>query len=476
MSKWEDKYNELSPKIDDMFKKQSSKIDKLSEERAKLMNNVNSNEYEKLTNELNSAKKERKRIEKLKSNLKQVSHIIEYRNELKGQLKKLKEEVQRRNSLKQAAGRQKALENKIAEYQERYEKIGKEIKEVNRKLRDLKPEEKDKKAELEDKLLDLEIEKEEITKEMPKAQDRRDKQEEILKQGLGRKTTLSELSQEEIDEKSLDIQNKISKCDLVANCLMNGLNWDSIDMKLDNWKDKKFTAKDDKLSKAKENAKKDTEKEPEQPDIDLGDNGIDTRVPAVKTTFADRHPRLAKIFRKIKNIFSKSKKSNEEKGKTAEELQDEMLKAKIAEAVAKIKGDRDEQKGEKEEPQKDLPKDMEKKEEEKKELEEKKTEKKPEEEVSFKEYIRQIAKKGIAEVEREQKEAREKVEREQRETRLKDARAKLAERQKANREAEEKKFGKEYAVKSAEERKYSKGYTKALNDFKREAKDHDMSR
>lgn len=486
MSKWEDKYYEISPKIDNMIQEQRDKIRKMKRKNVNLEKDDGSVKAEEHIYKLNKAKKENQRLENLKPKLKLVANIIAYKNKLKGQLKELKEEGQRRNSLKQAASRQETLENEIAEYQERYEKIGKEIKEVNRKLKELKPEEKDKKVELEDKLLDLEIEREEITKEMPKVQDRRDKQEEILKQGLGRKTALSELSQEEIDDKSLDIRNKISKCNLVAQCLMNGLNWDSIDMKLDSWKDKKFTSKDDKLSKAKDNAKKDTEKElekdkdepqkePEKPPIDLGDNGIDSGVPAVKNTFADRHPRLAKIGRFFKNIFSRTKRTEVKQGKTAEELQDEMIKAKIAEAMERITGDRNAQKEEKEQPQKDLPKDMEKK-EEKKELEEKKTEKKPEEELSFKEYIRQIAEKGMAKVEKEQREAKQKEEREQKEARLKGAREKLAEKQKVNREAEKRKFGEKYAVNSAEERKYSEGYSKALKDFEEVAKDHDMSR
>lgn len=449
MSKWEDKYNELSPKIDDMIKKQKNNIKRMKEKKVNLEKNGESEEAKKQIGELNKAKKEKQRLEKLKLNFKQVSNIIEYRDKLKGQLKELKEEVQRRDNLKQAASRQEALENKIAEYQKRYEEVSKEIKRVNRKLKDLKLEEKDEKAELEEELLNLEIEREEITKEMPKAQEKRDKQEEILKNGLGKKT---ELSREEIEKKSFDIQSKINKCNLVANCLVNGLSWDSIDMHIDNWKDRKFTAKDGKLADNIKDANREEEQpvkrddEPlkemmnqekgnENPEIDNRTHITDKEVEKIareqqklpnlkKATFWDT--KIGKAFSKLgrfcKNVGilfketfinenSKKEISNKpnEKDveKSVEELQDKLQREQIAETVKEIMGEKSMQKDVKE---------------------------KPVEELSFKEYIKQIAEKGMAEVEREQREAREKSIRE-----------KLAERQRANRDVEEKKFGKAYA-------------------------------
>lgn len=415
MSKWEDKYNELSPKIDDMIKEQSSKINEISREKAKIVNDVNSKEYRKLRDELNSARKEKQRLEKLKPNLGQIANIIEYRDDLKKQLNKLKAETKTREDFLQATKQQVRLENKIEEYQEKYEEIGKEIKEVNRKLKeDLSPEEK---KEQEEKLSKLQAKREKIKDEMPKAQDELNKQEEVLKLGLGRKTSLSGLSQEEIDEKSFDIQNKISKCNFVARNLLEGLSWDSIDMNLDNWKDKRFKEKDGRLSKDIEHSKDGTRKDgeeasnekqeenPENLEAELGDNGINPELPAPKNTFADRHPRLAKIGRFFKNIFSKSRKSNVEIEKTAEELQDEIRNKQIDEAIDKNNEEKAMQKGTK-----------------------------AQEELSFKEYIKQIAEKGMTEVEKEQREARQK-----------EAREKLAKMREANRKVEENKFGKPYA-------------------------------
>lgn len=439
MSKWEDKYNELSPKIDDMIKEQSNKINEISREKAKFANDINSKEYRKLRDELNSARKEKQRLEKVKPNLKQIANIIEYRETLKKALDRLKKETEIRADLKHATEEQKRLESEIIEYQNSYEKISKELK--NKDLKD------EQRKQLEDKI-------KEIKEKMPMAQEDRDKYEGILRQGLDRKTKFSELSQEEIDSKSIKIQNTISKCNLVARNLLEGASWDSINMKLDDWKDKRFTAKDDKLSKAKENSKKDVdkssekapekdpEKTPEQKtgmgsEMGNGDNGINAGFPVVKRTFADRHPRLAKIFSKIKNIFFKSKKSNikklqdeiQKEIKTVEERQDEMEREKIAENVKEIMEEKEKQKPE------------------------------SSKESAFKEYIKQIAEKGMDEVKKErqeakakeemaQRQAREKEEKAKKEARTKIARGKLAEMQKANRAREEKKFGKDYADRS----------------------------
>lgn len=368
MSKWEDKYNQYKDGgIDNVISELTSKGISTKEEKK---------EYRKLT--------------KIKEKMSQIENIIEYREKLKAELAEFKKEDSAREKLDKASKRREELSKEIEGYQKRYEEIVKELR--NSKL---EPDEKSK----------LEDEKNKINTKMPKAQDEMDKQEEILKSGLGKKREKVDLSKEEIEAKKIETQTKISKCNLVAKNLLNGLNWEQIDIKLDNWKDKKFTSKDDKLAKDIESTKKARQERVEEfkkdkdteemvdlmdfatkhKDIDsVYSEKLDYNKPAL--TFAHKHPRLAKIgefFKGLKDRFSREKD---------EEIDIEEMK------------------------------------EEKPDIEHTKKEEK-----SFREYIKEIAEKGINGVEAEEKAARQKA-----------AKEKLEKMRKANRETEEKKFGKDY--------------------------------
>lgn len=363
MSKWEDKYNRYKDGgIDNVISELTTK--------------------EILTKE---EKKEYRKLIKIKEKMPQVENVVEYRDKLKEELEQIKKEMSIRNSLKEATDKRDKLEKEIAEYQDKYEKINKKLKN-----KDLADEERRK----------LEAEKTEISEKMPRAQEERDKVEDTLTKALGEKRELSTLEEQEISEKMFEKQTKISKCNLVAKNLLNGLNWEQIDIKLDNWKDKKFTSKDDKLSKDIEEAKKEREEKvnnfkleikEEIDDLDKEEK-TENNKPAI--TFADKHPRLAKIGKFFRNIINRF--SNKEK----EEIKEE----KIEETkVEKAEGT-----------------EIEKAEETKVENVEK----------SFKEYIKEIAEKGMNEIKKEE------------------LQAKLVEMRKANREAEAKKFGQNYADKS----------------------------
>ncbi len=363
MSKWEDKYNRYkNGGIDNAISVLAAKGISTKEDKK---------EYKKLT--------------KIKDRMPQIENIVEYRNKLKDELKQLKDEMEIRKNLEQATDKKEDLEEKITKYQSRYEEINKELKN-----KDLKEDDRKK----------LESEKLEISEKMPKAQEERDKAEDTLFKGLGEKRELSAVPKQEMNKRIFETQNKMSKCNLVAKNLLDGLGWEQIDMKLDNWQDKKFTAKDDKMAKDIEEAKKLREEKVNNFEldrdkmIDLNElvNVEENKYNKPALTFADKHPRLAKIgkfFKNIKDRFTKKEESpNKEEIEEIEEIKEE----------------------------------------------------KPEEvkeEKSFKEYIKEIAEKGMDGIASEEKAARQES-----------AKAKLDEMRKANRAAEAKKFGQEYADKS----------------------------
>jgi len=352
MSKWEDKYNQYKDGgIDNVISELLSKGITTKEQKK---------EYAKLV--------------KIKEKMPQIDNVIEYRDKLKEELNQLKAEIETRKTLAQASEEIQKLGREIDELQEQSQKIAKQLKDP--KITD-------------EKRAELQAEQDKIGPKMAKAQDTIQENENILNSNLGRKNEQSELSTDEIKNKVVDTQTKISKCNLVAHNLLNGLNWDLINMKLDNWQDKKFTSKDGKLE---ENIKRKREEKVNEfmenyaPNLDDETPGRDDETsennkPAL--TFADKHPRLAKIgnfFKGIRDRFTKK---------------------------------------EKEDIQSTEPKEPVKKEE------------------SFKEYIREVAEKGLDGIAAEEKAARQKA-----------AKQKLEEMRTANRVAEAVKYGPEYAKQS----------------------------
>ena len=361
MSKWEDKYNEYKDGgIDNVISELLSKGVTTKEQKK---------EYDKLV--------------KIKGKMPQVENVIEYRDKLKEQLNELKTELHTRETLANASKKIEQLGQEIDRLQEQSAKVSKQLKDP--KLTD-------------EKRAELQAEQNEIGTKMAKTQDGIKENEDILNSAVGTKRDLQDLSTEEIKKRTVDTQTKISKCNMVAHNLLNGLNWNMIDMKLDNWQDRKFTSKDgklkDEIETSKGSKKEDREetqkmgKEDEEVFYfdDLEEDAPSKNPPAL--TFAQKHPRLAKIgdfFKGLKDrIFKNGKddtQNTETKGAFNKEQEDK--------------------------------------------------------ELDFKEYIKQIAEKGMDGLAAEEKAARQQA-----------AKEKLAKMRAGNREAEAEKFGQEYADQS----------------------------
>lgn len=216
---------------------------------------------------------------------------------------------------------------------------------------------------------------------------------------------LAELPEEELSGKRTNISSKISKCNMICGKLIEGYSWDSIDMKLEQWQDRKLTSKKETADKMRNAAKEDKKEKAERTSSqaregagrELGKgkatigrtNQEDSKEkpeeekagPLVEVSEFDRkHPRLAKI----KNFFKRMGQSIKNTSTDKEDLEEIEKEAEgKVEKVAKGK-------------------------EEKSPISQEKTpEAKAKEEADdFRAYIKVVADKGMKQADKERLEAK----------------------------------------------------------------------
>lgn len=291
MRKWEEKYNEI----------QSGKLDaRISELQEKFNNKTITRD------EL----KEFEKSKRIKENISKVDNVVEYKNKLEGQLKEIKAEQDRRKSLVDLEKEAKKLDGELGRL-----KIEKAVAERELKTPDLSD---DKKAEIEARLAG-------IKDKMNKNQESYSKNQLTIAATSKVGGKLAELPDEELAGKRTNISSKISKCNMICGKLIEGYSWDSIDMKLEQWQDRKFTSKKETVDKMR-NAAKEDKKEKTEKTSSQAREGQNREAGKSKTTtgrtnpeeskekqeekagplvevseFDRKHPRLAKI----KNFFKK---------------------------------------------------------------------------------------------------------------------------------------------------------------------------
>ena len=141
-----------------------------------------------------------------------------------------------------------------------------------------------------------------------------DKVKELLENNKNRE--LADLSMEELETSKTEIATTISKCNLVCEGLFNGLDWDAIGKKIEDFEQKVFKSKDGKLKEEKEKLKKAREEEKEkfefdETELDLDNDDFEIIGDNLPTpTFEEKHPRLAKIKKWFKNIFTRENKQD----------------------------------------------------------------------------------------------------------------------------------------------------------------------
>lgn len=389
MRKWEEEYEkykngEMNSEIEELKQKVDDKT----------ANKEEFNKYEKMS--------------KVKNNLYKVDNIVEFKKILKEDLTKIQDELATREILSNANKEKEKLESEMNSMLAKKDEINKELKD-----KDLTDE---KRAELNKDLKG-------IDDKIGKNNENFMKNQSVFEKYNGRnENELTKLDDKELTNRGIMLSSQISKCNMAAKSLVNGLSWDSIEIKLDNWKDRKFTSK----SKVAENVR--TEKDMEI-DKDRIFKDIDRTLNAdkYKEIYSDSEHEKAKEAEKVRT-------EKEELGMTE---QSEFAKkhprlAKIAnwfkEKTSKIFNINTDVEVDSPKPNIDpIAKAPEAKKESK-------------QEVDFKEYLKDIAEKGYKGVEKDNLEAQSK---------------KLEERRKQFKEEaykrEQAKFGKDYAEMSKED-------------------------
>lgn len=357
MRNWEEKYEKLkNGDFDDRIDELKAKVG------AKTATREEFQEYEKLS--------------KARGNVEKVKNVLEYRDKNKTLLEAVKEEIKLREEMKKANEETIKLEVELAGIEQNIENITKALKDKS-----LTPERR----------TELEMEKTELESKIDNNNKKYVENQKLLQSGLNRDGKLKDYSEKDLEVLKLEVGAKISKCNLVARSLVNGLSWDSIDLKLDNMytkKDKKFKNAD----KTQKLANKENKVVEEKEDLDIISSEENLRKneelrnkKEKKEEFENKHPRLAKIGNWFRKIFKRDMMLPEGK--------DESKDVEPLEEESKIKKS----------------------------------------DESFKEYIKLVAEYGYKDAKKEGLKNN------------KDLRARYEAMKEANRKAEEEKFGKDYA-------------------------------
>ena len=300
MSKWEDKYNDINPKIDNMIQEQSNIINEARRLMASMGTNVSSPEYQEQKGKLKTATQEKKRLEGLKPNLKKVANIIEFRKQVE---KRLQEYLKVSNTYKQVQENNKKISGK--------EKI---IANRTTAIDNLK-------AQLAaGGLTDAQKKKinSDITKLTTEKQNAFNEKSKMIMENNALNNGLKDQKYGNLDKKDINAQIKkltatIAKCGMACNNLMNGKKIE--DIKFD--KTKKYTYTPKKEEEIKSDEMEDvysytdpTQREPYVIPEDTEPKDINPT--EGKSNFAKKHPTLAKIgnfFKKAKDLFSRKEEA-----------------------------------------------------------------------------------------------------------------------------------------------------------------------
>lgn len=285
---------------------------------------------------------EYQKMKKIMVNLSKIDNLKEYMNRLETDFSKLKKEYNLREQYGKVKQREEFLEKDVSENMKKREEFMTKRKEINKRIAESKsPEEKEK----------LEAEKDGIDKELSdlKAKiDRNNKEFTDIKDKEGQYSfdkTLKDYSTEDLKYNCQQIRTTISKCNLVASNLMKGLSRDSIQPKLEGWKDRKLTSKNPlpimKQNPAEaekgrqglirlvknENQKHPNTKNGNSQSLDNDAQSAQNGLPIKQYTFEEAFPRLAKLFPKLaenrvgKKMLEMKQKRLNKKAKAKEDNQ-----------------------------------------------------------------------------------------------------------------------------------------------------------
>lgn len=283
MRKWEEKYEsykngEMKQRFEELKKKSDNK-------------EISIEEY-----------KELQKMTKIMDNLPKVENLMEYINQLDNNLVLLKSEYGARNEVDNAKDNASKLDQEIQKNMNRQMEIKEKIKEINGNMKNLSEDEKQgaekEKATLKKEYLDLQ----------KAAKNNNEKYIGVTSKldNIQKNNELKKYGKEEMREECFKIASKISKSNMVANNLMNGYSRESIQINLDNWKDRKFTAKTPlPLTRREMENKKVKKEDTEKENIEKENTENKTMEMTEYNEFQNEFPRLAKRLPFLKNNVGK---------------------------------------------------------------------------------------------------------------------------------------------------------------------------
>lgn len=304
MSKWEEKYNKINPVIDNMISEQAAKMNEARRKQAELGKDVDSQEYKQAKADLKDAKMQKENLDKLKPNLKKVSNYIAIRKQIEARQNEYRKVRNAQNEIinnRRQIGKCDQLEKEATE----------EIKNLTEKLRSGKLSETEK----------IEVNKK-ITEAANKKQNAFNLRNQLNEKNNSLNDGLKELKYGEIDRNTLKEQMDqqtlaLEELDKKCEQLMDGENVE-------------YTYQQAMSKKDNELEQPETTGRDEQDDRLFDDNFIlkdntNTKTDDMeyedissKSTFADRHPGLAKIgnfFKNLKDkVFNRNKTPELEEG------------------------------------------------------------------------------------------------------------------------------------------------------------------
>ena len=375
--------------------------------------------------ERSASKEEFKKMEmytNIKNNVSKIDNILEFKAKLEKEKTNIDAEIAKIKSIPK-------LEDRINELNIQMQALQTEKQTIQETLskKDLKDEER---AELEARVgkIDLELAKNNNEFSI--------NQKKMASAESSKEHSIEDIS--ELENRKIEISSQISKCNMIVNNLIQGKSWDYVEMKLDNWKDRRFTSKEPISQKAepikgeakvnepetvKNSEVKDQGKEEKEEKVEDGAVFEDHDVEEIQldTIFEDKHPRLAKVKEFFKKMAKKVKHSIINSMRKKEELEE-------IEVVEETKEDKNEEKINEESTVVESPI------KENKDVEDKKEEKPNND---FKAYIREVAEKGLKQMEQEKNEKAKQ-----------DAKEKFKENKEIAYKRETEKFGKDYADRS----------------------------
>ena len=261
---------------------------------------------------------EYQKMQKIMGNLPKVDNLIEFIDKLEGELEAYKEEYTTRANKPNTISVEN-LEKEMNLNMKQQDDLITKRKEINKKIAATTDREE---------IARLESEKENINQDLSKLRFQADRNNKEFAKIKSEKPEIqqsnnkfSRYSDEQLKTRCFEISSMLSKCDMVATNLMKGLSIDSIQVKLEGWKDKKFTAKDPlpltrkergerqqpnqaivHNSQEQENKLNGKENQQELLQIIHGTNS-EPQPPVIVNDFEKAFPKLAKRFPNMKDNF-----------------------------------------------------------------------------------------------------------------------------------------------------------------------------